>query len=122
MPRWFGLGGRDDGKGGLACREDARKELGDAKAAYPKQFDRISSLFFLPKEIVAAWQSMDGKQGGNPAKLAAAIVKLAALQDPPTRFAAGADAMQTFETKANTVLAQGQAHRELSTSLTYDDA
>ena len=74
------------------------------------------------KEIVAAWKSMDGKQGGDPDKLAAALVKLVALQDPPTRFAAGADAMQTFEAKANTLLAQGQAHRELSTSLAYDDA
>jgi NAD(P)-dependent dehydrogenase (short-subunit alcohol dehydrogenase family) len=74
------------------------------------------------KEIVAAWKSMDGKQGGDPAKLADALVKLVALQDPPTRFAAGADAMQTFEAKANALLAQGQAHRELSTSLAYDDA
>jgi NAD(P)-dependent dehydrogenase (short-subunit alcohol dehydrogenase family) len=74
------------------------------------------------KEIVAAWKSIDGKQGGDPAKLADALVKLVALQDPPTRFAAGADAMQTFEVKANTLLAQGQAHRELSTSLAYDDA
>ena len=74
------------------------------------------------KEIVAAWKSMDGKQGGDPAKLAAALVKLVALRDPPTRFAAGAEAMQTFEAKANTLLAQSQAHRELSTSLAYDDA
>jgi NAD(P)-dependent dehydrogenase (short-subunit alcohol dehydrogenase family) len=73
------------------------------------------------KEIVAAWKNMDGKQGGDPAKLAAAIVKLVALQEPPTRFAAGADAMQTFEAKANALLAQGQAYRELSASLKYDD-
>jgi NAD(P)-dependent dehydrogenase (short-subunit alcohol dehydrogenase family) len=74
------------------------------------------------KEIVAAWKSMDGKQGGDPAKLADALVKLGALQDPPTRFAAGADAIQTFEAKANTLLAQAQAHRELSASLAFDDA
>jgi NAD(P)-dependent dehydrogenase (short-subunit alcohol dehydrogenase family) len=74
------------------------------------------------KDIVAAWKSMDGKQGGDPAKLADALVKLVALKEPPTRFAAGADAIQTFEAKANALLAQGQAHRELSTSLTYDDA
>ena len=72
------------------------------------------------REIVAAWKSMDGKQGGDPAKLAEAIVKLVALNEPPTRFAAGADAVQTFEAKANTLLAQAQAHRELSTSLAYD--
>ena len=52
------------------------------------------------KEIVAAWKSMNGKQGGDPAKLAGAIVKLAALKEPPPRFAAGADAVQTFEAKS----------------------
>jgi NAD(P)-dependent dehydrogenase (short-subunit alcohol dehydrogenase family) len=72
------------------------------------------------KEIVAAWKSMDRKQGGDPAKLADALVKLAALKEPPTRFAAGADAVQTFETKASALLVQGQAHRELSSSLAYD--
>jgi NAD(P)-dependent dehydrogenase (short-subunit alcohol dehydrogenase family) len=72
------------------------------------------------KEIVAAWKSMDGKQGGDPAKLADALVKLAALKEPPTRFAAGADAVQTFEAKANALLTQAQAHRGLSTSLAYD--
>jgi len=73
------------------------------------------------KEIVAAWKSMDGKQGGDPVKLGAALVKLASLTDPPIRFAAGADAMQVFEAKANTLLDQGRAHRDLSTSLAYDD-
>jgi len=73
------------------------------------------------KEIVAAWKSMDGKQGGDPAKLAGALVKLVALEEPPSRFAAGADAVQTFEAKAKILLAQAQAHRELSTSLAYDD-
>jgi hypothetical protein len=65
---------------------------------------------------------MDGKQGGDPAKLADALVQLAGLEEPPLRFAAGADAMQTFEAKANTLLAQASAHRDLSSSLAYDDA
>jgi NAD(P)-dependent dehydrogenase (short-subunit alcohol dehydrogenase family) len=73
------------------------------------------------KEIVASWKSMDRKQGGDPPKLADAIVKLASLKEPPTRFAAGADAVQTFEAKANALLAQGQAYRELSTSLAFDN-
>jgi len=71
------------------------------------------------REIVPAWQSMDGKQSGDPAKLAGALVTLVSLNEPPARFAAGADAMQTFEAKANTLLAQGQAHRELSSSLAF---
>lgn len=72
------------------------------------------------RDIVAAWKSMNGKQGGDPAKLADAIVKLGALEDPPTRFAAGADAVQTFEAKANALLAQAHAHSALSDSLAYD--
>ncbi len=74
------------------------------------------------KEIVSAWKGMDGKQGGDPAKLADALVKLASLKEPPTRFAAGADAVQAFEAKANALLAQAKAHRSLSSSLAHDDA
>ncbi len=73
------------------------------------------------KQIVAAWKSMDGKQGGDPAKLAVALVTLAALKEPPSRFAAGADAVQTFEAKAQALLAQAQAHRELSTALAHEN-
>jgi NAD(P)-dependent dehydrogenase (short-subunit alcohol dehydrogenase family) len=72
------------------------------------------------KAIVVAWQGMDGKQGGDPAKLAHAVVQLAALEEPPTRFAAGADAVQTFEAKASTLRDQARAHRDLSASLAYD--
>ena len=72
-----------------------------------------------PRETVAAWSSMDGKQGGNPAKLAHALVRLAGLEEPPVRFAAGTDAVQTFEAKAHILLAQANAHRDLSSSLAY---
>jgi NAD(P)-dependent dehydrogenase (short-subunit alcohol dehydrogenase family) len=72
------------------------------------------------KGIVAAWKGMDGKQGGDPARLAQAIVKLAALEEPPLRFAAGSDAVQTFEAKANALLSQAKAHQGLSASLAYD--
>lgn len=72
-------------------------------------------------ETVTAWRSMDGKQGGDPAKLAKAIVQLSGLKEPPARFAAGADAVQAFEAKANVLLAQANAHRDLSCSLARDD-
>ena len=68
---------------------------------------------------IEAWQGMDGKQGGDPAKLADALIQLAALEKPPLRFAAGADAVELFESKAQTLLAQADAHRELSSSLAY---
>ena len=83
---------------------------------------RIDDYAERTREIVTAWQGMDGKQGGDAAKLANALVKLVALKEPPVRFAAGSDAMQTFEAKANTLLAQAKAHRELSASLAHEDA
>jgi NAD(P)-dependent dehydrogenase (short-subunit alcohol dehydrogenase family) len=44
------------------------------------------------KQTVATWNSMNGLQGGDPAKLADALVQLAGRDEPPLRFAAGADA------------------------------
>jgi len=74
------------------------------------------------KEIVAAWTGMDGKQGGDPAKLARALLKLVELEAPPFRFPGGADAVQTFEAKATALLTQAHAHHELSTSLALNEA
>jgi len=74
------------------------------------------------KEIVTAWKGMNGKQSGDAARLADALVTLVAVKEPPRRFAAGSDAVQTFEAKANTLLAQARAHYELSTSLALEDA
>jgi NAD(P)-dependent dehydrogenase (short-subunit alcohol dehydrogenase family) len=74
------------------------------------------------RATVAVWQSMNGKQGGDPAKLADALVHLVALDEPPVRFAAGADAVELFETKAQTLLDQADAFRALSSNLAHDDA
>src|SRR3954447_6910427 len=45
------------------------------------------------EQTIEAWRGMHGAQGGDPAKLAAALIELAALDEPPARFAAGADAV-----------------------------
>jgi NAD(P)-dependent dehydrogenase (short-subunit alcohol dehydrogenase family) len=73
------------------------------------------------KETVAAWKSVDGKQSGDPAKLAAALVQISELPDPPVRFAAGTDAVEAFEAKGNALLSQANAHRDLSSSLAHDE-
>jgi NAD(P)-dependent dehydrogenase (short-subunit alcohol dehydrogenase family) len=70
---------------------------------------------------VAAWKTMDGKQGGDPAKLADALVQLAGLDEPPLRFIAGADAIEAVERKADSLRAAANAHRDLSVSLAHDD-
>jgi len=74
------------------------------------------------RQTVAAWRSMDGQQGGDPAKLADALIQLAELDEPPLRFAAGADAVGVFEARAKELLAQADAHRGLSSSLAIDAA
>src|SRR3954468_5414772 len=74
------------------------------------------------RQTVAAWKKMSGLQGGDPAKLAKVLVQLASHAEPPLRWPAGADAVETFEKKARELLAQANAHRELSSSLGHDDA
>jgi NAD(P)-dependent dehydrogenase (short-subunit alcohol dehydrogenase family) len=73
-------------------------------------------------QTVAAWNAMNGKQGGDPAKLAKALVQLARQGEPPLRWVAGADAIATVEQKAKDLLAQADAYRELSSNLAHDDA
>jgi NAD(P)-dependent dehydrogenase (short-subunit alcohol dehydrogenase family) len=73
------------------------------------------------KQTITAWKGMSGLQGGDPAKLAKALVQLASQAEPPVRWAAGADAVETFEKKAKELLAQASAYRELSSSLSHDD-
>jgi NAD(P)-dependent dehydrogenase (short-subunit alcohol dehydrogenase family) len=74
------------------------------------------------RQTVTAWNSMNGQQGGDPAKLAAALVSLAGQDEPPLRWVAGADAVEGVERKAKDLLAQVDAHRELSSSLALNDA
>jgi NAD(P)-dependent dehydrogenase (short-subunit alcohol dehydrogenase family) len=73
------------------------------------------------RQTVAAWNSMNGLQGGDPAKLARGLVQLAGSEEPPVRWVAGADAVVGVEQKAEELLAQVAAHRELSSSLAYDN-
>lgn len=57
------------------------------------------------KETIASWNSMNGKQGGDPTKLADALIVLADQDQPPTRWVAGADAVEGVEHKAKELLA-----------------
>ncbi|MFD6513809.1 SDR family oxidoreductase [Rhodococcus sp. NPDC060176] len=72
-------------------------------------------------ETVEAWKSMNGFQGGDPVKLASALVTLVDSPLPPRRWVAGADAVSAAEQKANELLDQVEAHRALSSSLAHDD-
>jgi NAD(P)-dependent dehydrogenase (short-subunit alcohol dehydrogenase family) len=73
------------------------------------------------RQTITAWSAMSGQQGGDPTKLARALVQIAALEKPPARWVAGADAVQAVEQKANDLLAQVDAHRDLSSDLAHDE-
>jgi len=73
------------------------------------------------RQTVTAWKKMNGLQGGDPAKLAKALITLAGSDEPPLRWPAGADAVETFEKKATELVAQASAHRALSSSLAHGD-
>src|SRR6267143_2592510 len=67
------------------------------------------------------WQAQSGQQGGDPAKLAKALVTIASDAQPPRRFIAGTDAIATTEQKVADLQAQIDAYRDLSTSLALDE-
>jgi len=68
------------------------------------------------------FESMNGKQGGDPAKLAQAVVTIADEQTPPLRFIGDSDAIAAAEAALAARQQQIDAYRELSTSLALDDA
>lgn len=68
-----------------------------------------------------AYESQNGKQAGDPAKLARALVSIADEKQPPLRFIAGKDAVGIVERKVDTLTKQTEAYRDLSVSLNHDD-
>jgi NAD(P)-dependent dehydrogenase (short-subunit alcohol dehydrogenase family) len=68
------------------------------------------------------WKGYNGKQAGDPAKLAQALISISSQEKPPTRFIAGADAVATAEQVAATLQRQTDALRTLSSSLAFDEA
>lgn len=73
-------------------------------------------------ERVQWYESMNGQQEGDPAKLARALLTIVGQEQPPRRFLAGADAIAIAEQKAKDLQQQANALRDLSTSLARDDA
>lgn len=70
--------------------------------------------------LMEYWKSQNGKQAGDPAKLARALLTIASQNPPPFRFIAGADAIAGAEQKIADLKAQIDSNRELSTSLSVD--
>ena len=70
----------------------------------------------------AFWKEKNGKQEGDPVKLAKALIIMVNQEQPPSRWIAGADALAGAEQKVKELQQQIDAYRDLSTSLDYKDA
>lgn len=70
--------------------------------------------------LVAYWKSQNGRQSGDPRKLAQALLTIASQESPPRRFIAGADAIGGAEQKVAELKEDIESNRQLSTSLAFD--
>jgi NAD(P)-dependent dehydrogenase (short-subunit alcohol dehydrogenase family) len=70
--------------------------------------------------LVEYWKAQNGRQSGDPEKLARALITIASQEPPPRRFIAGADAIATAEQKIADLKTQIEANRDLSMSLAFD--
>ena len=64
--------------------------------------------------LVEYWKSQNGRQSGDPAKLARALITIASQDPPPRRFIAGADAIATAEQKIADLKMPIEMNRDLS--------
>lgn len=69
-----------------------------------------------PAAVQAHWQTYNGVQAGDPAKLGTALVQIAAMESPPKQFCAGSDAVAGITAALKARLAEIEAHRALSSS------
>jgi len=95
------------------------------------RFADTSSLQFAENKIEAYneqrlgtldWlDEVNGKQPGDPAKVADAIIALVEQENPPLRLLCGADAYERATAKFRDTLASFESNAELSKSMVYND-
>ena len=72
--------------------------------------------------LIAAWTGQNGRQSGDPAKLAQALVTIASEQPPRRRFIAGADSIASTEQKVAELQADIDLNRERFVPLDMTEA
>jgi NAD(P)-dependent dehydrogenase (short-subunit alcohol dehydrogenase family) len=72
--------------------------------------------------LIAAWTSQNGRQSGDPAKLAQTLVTIASEEPPRRRFIAGADSIASTEQKVAELQADIDLNRERFVSLDMTEA
>ncbi len=67
-------------------------------------------------------KEMDGKQPGDPAKAAAAMIQVVESENPPLRLALGADAVSAINAKLESVKAELDAWKTVSIDTAFEGA
>ncbi|KXP05027.1 SDR family NAD(P)-dependent oxidoreductase [Tsukamurella pseudospumae] len=67
---------------------------------------------------LAALDRLNHNQGGDPARLAGALVQISALPDPPSRIYLGTDALHAILHKSDEVRADAERYADVSRSIT----
>lgn len=67
------------------------------------------------------WESMNGKQTGDPQKLANVLVTIADEKEPPVRWFAGKDAVAVGDRKVTELQSQVDPYGVLSCSLAVEE-
>lgn len=80
---------------------------------------RIDDYDARRDQVRAAFEDRNGKQAGDPVKLAEALVRLANESAPPLRFIGGSFAFDTANAKVAQMKADFETWKELSLSLDY---
>jgi NAD(P)-dependent dehydrogenase (short-subunit alcohol dehydrogenase family) len=83
---------------------------------------RVADYVDRHAEQLDWWRAQNGRQAGDPARLAQALVALAREKEPLRRFIAGGDAMGSAEQKVTDLQADIRANRERPTSLDFAEA
>jgi hypothetical protein len=73
----------------------------------------------LMNPVRAARQAKSGRQPGDPARAAQALLALVNAESPPTRLYLGADALQLVETKMETMKTEMVAWDAVSRSTDF---
>jgi NAD(P)-dependent dehydrogenase (short-subunit alcohol dehydrogenase family) len=68
------------------------------------------------------FKEMDGKQPGNPAKAAQAIIQVVESPHPPLRLALGSDAMSLIQEKLKAVKTDLESWQQVTVSTDYTDS
>ncbi|NRG42633.1 SDR family oxidoreductase [Rathayibacter sp. VKM Ac-2835] len=71
------------------------------------------------EQLKGMWRNLDGKQPGDPAKLATSLVQILDLPEPPERWVAGDDSIEGVIQKGKQLITQANAHPELSRNLSH---